>query len=137
MSQENVDVVHRWFEEVWNQRQASLIDELLTPESVCYTDTGPLRGPEEFKTRQYQPFLDAFPDLHVEVEAVLAQGDQVVVRWKASGHHAGEGLGCAPTHRPTTFEGISWIQVKEGKLGEGWQSSNISEVVRSLASPSS
>ncbi|HEU5117372.1 MAG TPA: ester cyclase, partial [Isosphaeraceae bacterium] len=63
--------------------------------------------------------------------------DQVVVRWKAFGHHAGEGLGCTPTHQPITFQGISWIQVKDGKFGEGWQSSNITEIVRSLASPSS
>ncbi len=136
MSQENTAVIHRWFEDVWNRRQSQFIDELLTAESVCYAEEGPVRGPDEFKQRLYLPLLEAFPDLHVEVEAVLALGDQVVVRWSASGVHKGEGLGCRPTHKPASFHGITWIQVQDGKLKEGWQSSNIPEVIRSLAAES-
>jgi steroid delta-isomerase-like uncharacterized protein len=133
MALENVNIVRRWFEEVWNERQEQLIDELVTAESVCFTSEGPLRGPQEFRERQYSPFLAAFSDLRVEVEGILGQGDQVVVRWTASGTHDGDGLGFPPTHRSVTFDGMSWVHVRDGKLMEGWQSSNIADVVRSLA----
>ena len=63
MSRDNIALVRRWFEEVWNRRRAETIDELLTGESVCHADEGPIRGPEEFKARQHAPFLAAFPDL--------------------------------------------------------------------------
>ena len=134
MSAENLGIVHRWFDEVWNQRRAETIDELLTPDSVCYTDEGPIRGPGGFKERQYVPMLSAFPDIRVDVEATIVQGDQVVVRWTASGTHAGEGLGCPATQRPVTMRGMTWLVVRDGKLVEGWQTSNITDIVRELAS---
>lgn len=135
MPSENVALARRWFDEVWNQRSDYLIEELMTPHSVCYTDEGPMTGPEEFKARQYVPFLAAFPDLRVRVEDVIGQDDQVVVRWTASGTHSGEGLGFAPTHRPVSFRGLSWVRIRDGKFQEGWQSSNISEQIRSLMLP--
>jgi predicted ester cyclase len=90
-------------------------------------------GAPKFKVRQYLPFLAAFPDLRLEVEAAVAEGDQVVVRWSARGTNSGDGLGFRPTRRAVTFRGITWIKVRDGKLHEGWQSSNIPEVVRGLA----
>jgi predicted ester cyclase len=135
MASENVALARRWFEEVWNQRQEQLIEELMTPQSVCYADDGPMTGPAEFKARQYTPFLAAFPDLRVHVEDAIGQGDQVVVRWTATGTHSGDGLGFAATHRPVAFRGLSWIRVRDGKFHEGWQSSNIPEQIRSLMSP--
>jgi predicted ester cyclase len=135
MTSENVALVRRWFEEVWNQRHEQFIDELMTTHSVCYTDDGPMTGPAEFKARQYEPFLAAFPNLHVEVEDVIGQDDQVVVRWTAAGTHSGAGLGFAPTHRPVTFRGMSWIVIRDGKFQQGWQSSNIPEQIRSLILP--
>lgn len=136
MSDENRSVVLRWFEEVWNQRRAETIDELMTDQSVCFTDQGPMRGPAEFRQAQYEPLLKAFPDLHVEVEDSLASDNAVVVRWTATGTHTGDGLPIPPTGKAVTFSGMSWIRTHDGKLWEGWQSSNISEVLRQLAEPS-
>lgn len=125
-------VVRRWFEEVWNQRRTETIDELMSDESVCYGEDGPLRGAAEFRQKQYHPFLSAFPDLIVTIEALLGDGDQVVVRWSASGTHTNEGLGIQATNSPVTFQGITWIRVQDGKFREGWQHSNIPQVVRQL-----
>ena len=36
----------------------------------------------------YQRFVTAFPDIHFEVLHVLAEGDQVLIHWTASGTHA-------------------------------------------------
>lgn len=135
MSSDNRSVVLRWFEEVWNQRREETIEELVTDHSVCYTDQGPICGSQEFKQLQYQPLLSAFPDLHVQVDAVLCDDTDVVVRWTATGTHTGDGLRIPPTMKPASFTGISWIRVRDGKLQEGWQSSNIADVIRRLAEP--
>lgn len=131
--QPNVAIVKRWFEEVWNQRRAETIFELTTRESICYADEGPLIGPEEFQQRQHTPFLAAFPDLKVTLEAVVGEGENVVARWIAEGTHSGDGLGFRPTNAPVLFRGMTWIRIVNGKLAEGWQSSNIPEVIRALA----
>jgi steroid delta-isomerase-like uncharacterized protein len=136
MSQDPTTIVHRWFEEVWNQRRAQTIDELLTPESVCHGEGDPIRGPGEFRERMHDPLLAAFPDVRVTVEATLADGDEVVVRWRAEAAHAGPGLGFPATGRPVVFRGMTWIRVSGGRFVQAWQSSNIAEVIRSLTEPS-
>lgn len=122
----------RWFEEVWNERNEATIDELLTPTSVCHTESGPIVGPGQFRVGMYIPFLAAFPDLKVTVEDAIAENDRAVVRWSASGTHQGAGLGIAPTGRTVAFRGMTWVTVADGKLGEGWQCSNLSDVLRTL-----
>jgi steroid delta-isomerase-like uncharacterized protein len=133
MSAENVALVRRWFEEVWNQRRGETIEELVPADSVCFADGGPIRGPVEFRQRQYEPFLAAFPDLQVQVDGAIGQGDDVVVRWTATATHTGPGLGMPPTGRTVTFHGMSWVVVRDGKFHEGWQSSDVMEVTRGLA----
>ncbi|HVJ87630.1 MAG TPA: ester cyclase [Caulifigura sp.] len=133
----NVETLaRRWFQEIWNDRRDATIDEFLTSESVCYADQGELKGVECFRLQQYQPFLGAFPNLHVTVENLLADGDQAVVRWSARGTHLGADLGIPSTGRVVTMHGITWMRFVGGKLMEGWQQSNILEVIRSLREPS-
>ena len=38
----------------------------------------------------------------------------------------------APTNKAASFSGISWIRIRDGKFHEGWQSSNIADVIRNL-----
>src|SRR3954464_14368656 len=99
MANENVVLARRWFEEVWNQRRTDTIDELLTDESVTHSESGPLRGKEEFRERAHAVFLSAFPDLRMTVEGTVAEADQVVVRWAATATHLGDVLGFPATGR--------------------------------------
>ena len=132
MSAENVAVVRRFFHEVWNDRRQETIDELLDDESTCQSDIGELLGPAGFRALQYEPMLAAFPDARVTIEGIMDAGDEVAVRWSAEATHAGEAMGMAPTGRPVRLEGMSWIRVRGGKLGLGWQWSNIPTVLASL-----
>jgi len=134
MATDNIAIARRWFQEVWNDRREATIDELVLPNGVCHADDGPITGPEEFKDRLWKPFLAAFPDIRVSVEDVLSCGDQVVVRWTASGKHTGKGLGVEPTAQQAMFNGMTWTRYENGKMVEGWQSSNIPEVVRVMKS---
>src|SRR4051794_2799780 len=93
MATENAVLARRWFEEVWNQRRTETIDELPTDESVSHSESGPLRGKQEFKERAHAVFLSAFPDLRMTVEGTVAEGDEVVVRWAVKATHGGDGLG--------------------------------------------
>ena len=93
---------------------------------------GDLVGLQEFITKRYQPFVSAFPDLKVEVEGTVSEGDQVVVRWIATATHSGEGLGMAPTGRQVRFPGMTWIRFENGKMMEGQDGWNIDGLLASL-----
>lgn len=120
MNVDYADMSRRWFEEVWNQRQMEKIDEFLCSESFAETEGGILRGAEQFKTQMYKPFLAAFPDLHVTIDGVVAQAEEVVVRWRATGTHSGDGLGMPPTGKGLAIRGMTWHRYAEGKLLEAW-----------------
>jgi steroid delta-isomerase-like uncharacterized protein len=133
MNADTEAVVRRWFEEVWNQRRADTIFELLTPTSVCYADDGMMVGPREFQDKLHTPFLAAFSELRVIIEAVMSDGNEAVVRWSATGLHSGVGLGFPPTGKSASFRGMTWFRIENGRLKEGWQSTNIPESLRTLA----
>jgi steroid delta-isomerase-like uncharacterized protein len=85
-----------------------------------------------FRALVYEPFVEAFPDLSVTVEGTVSEGEQVVVRWTATGTHTGPGLGLPPTGRPISLRGMTWIRFAGGKMIEGWVCWNQREMVESL-----
>ena len=133
MSQENVAIAHRWFEEVWNQRRGEVVDELLLPTSIGHMESGDVRGGEEFKAVRAQ-FLSALPDLRLVIEDTAADGENVVVRWSVHGTHAGEGLGVPPTDSPVDIHGITWMKVRDGYIVEGWDRWNLGGFIAHLQS---
>ena len=67
-----------------------------------------------------QRFVTAFPDIHFEVLSVFAEGDHVLIHWRASGTHAERlatmtGETIPPTRRSMTVSGVGACR------GEGWQ----------------
>jgi hypothetical protein len=79
---DNKALIHRWFDEVWNQGREDLIDELRAPEAVATglgeTDV-PVRGPAKFKTF-YRNLRSSFPDLHARVDDMVVAAKTGLVR---------------------------------------------------------
>jgi steroid delta-isomerase-like uncharacterized protein len=135
MANQNVVLARRWFEEVWNQRRIETIDELLTDESVAHSESGEIRGGRAFRDRTHSVFLSAFPDMRMTVEAMVAEGDQVAVRWAFTGTHNGDGLGLPPTGQKVSCRGVTWIRFSGGKMMEGWDCWNQGGLIESLRAP--
>ena len=65
-------------------------------------------------------YRQAFPDLHVTVEDLIAEGDRVAARLRFRGTHLGELDGIAPTGRRVDCTGIVISRIEEGKISEDW-----------------
>jgi C-1 hydroxylase len=59
-------------------------------------------------------------DFHETIEDIIAEGDKVWVRIKATGTHTGEFLGLAPTGKKFTETSVDIFRIVNGKLAEGW-----------------
>src|ERR1044072_3736899 len=94
---ENKEVVKRYVDGLWNQLRYELIDQVFVPEVVAHAPNGmEERGSQRF--HQVIPAVrKAFPDLHLTIDDVLAEGDRVAVRLRITGTHEGEFAGMAPT----------------------------------------
>ncbi len=122
MSAENKTLVRRWFDEVWNKGRAAAIDELLASHAVVHgLGAVDLQGSAGFKPF-HAAYLGAFPDLNIQIDDVIAEGDIVAVRWSCTGTHRGDGLGFAATGKRAHFSGMTFVRVAGGKLIEGWNS---------------
>jgi steroid delta-isomerase-like uncharacterized protein len=123
MAEEYETFMHRWFEEVWNQRREDAIDEMFAADGVANglndADGNPLRGCESFKTL-HRAFLAAYPDLKITVEETITEGDRIAARCTVRATHAGDGLGLAPTNQPVEFTGLTFVKIKDGKIVEAW-----------------
>src|SRR5215471_9155805 len=76
-----------------------------------------------------------FSELGVVHDAVFSHGDLVEVRWTASGVHTGELLGFAPTGCKVVFTGNDLFRIKNGKITELWQETDLADLTRQLAQP--
>ena len=105
----NKTVVRRLVAEVLNGGHLDVIDELYTSE---------LAGAAR---RWIAPFRASFPDVHMEIVELVAEGDKVVGRFTCSATHLGEWLGQAPTGR--RFERVDEVAIfrfRDGKIVHGW-----------------
>lgn len=60
--------------------------------------------------------LQAFPDLHIEIEQIITSGDFVVGRALLSGTHQGAFAGIPATHKKASWHSCNVMEVKNGKV---------------------
>ena len=121
MSKKNKAIVTRLFEEAWNKGNLDVVDE-------CSSDALVYRNPflpEEVKgVEGYKNLVAAvhaaYPDIHFQVDDLIAEGDKVVTRWTGTGTNLGEFRGVAPTGRKMRLTGISIVRFEGGKQAEVW-----------------
>jgi steroid delta-isomerase-like uncharacterized protein len=122
MSEENKQLVRRWFEEVWNQGRLSAIPEMFNQSGECFGFPEPdavVSSPEEFATIA-KTFHETFPDIHITVDDLIAERDKVAVRWTATMTHLGDGLGFPASSKKTQLTGSSFLICKDGQILKGW-----------------
>ena len=66
-----------------------------------------------------QTMLQAFPDVHCDVEHMFASGNNVVTRSLMTGTQKGNFAGVAPTNKKVSWHSCVVIEVKNGKAIRG------------------
>ena len=74
----------------------------------------------------------AFPDLRVEVDLLIAEGDLVSVRWTARGTNSGTGNGLPATGRRVETHGTTIFRLVEGQIAEEWTAGNALGLLKQL-----
>ena len=123
--EQNKALVSRFYEELWNKRNLSIADEIISPHCVTHQlqsgapSVAVPRGPEAVK-HHISEWLSGFPDLHFAVEQVVAEEDLVVSRSVMRGTHTGRWLGQAPTNKEVNIRLMVTQRIASGKIVEDW-----------------
>lgn len=120
LAERNKRVVQRFYEEMWNEGNLEVADEVFSPEFVGHApgDLG-VRGPDGVKGF-VQQWRDAFPDLHIAIEAQYAEGERVGTRFRCTGTHEGDLFGIPPTYESAVMYGAAITRVVDEKVVSDW-----------------
>ena len=122
--EENKAAMRAIFEEVINGKRLDLADDLYADEHQLRPDVGIGRGAHGMK-EAFAGLHVEFPDVHVEIESLVAEGDMVAVRVTFSGTHATSG-------ERTVWPEMVFTRFAAGKAVESWE---LTDTGRSADSP--
>ena len=95
--------------------------ELLAEDFVEHEEMPGLEPSKEGVKQLFHMYRAAFPDLRMEAEDVLVDGDKVVARVRATGTHQGEFMGMPATGKSVDIELIDIIRFgDDGLAHEHW-----------------
>jgi predicted ester cyclase len=106
--QANKDLVRAMIDQVWNAGRADRLPEFWVEET------------RDVAEGLHQILTAAFPDLHVQIEDMVAEADRVVIRLTFEGTHSGPFRGIEPTGRRVRFGAIRIYRLTGGKVAETW-----------------
>ena len=123
-------LVRAYYETVYGQRDLDALDRFLAP---GFVSAGP-GGKMDIAGHRaaLAASLAALPDFALEIEELVAEGDAVVTRWRATGTHNGPLFGIPPTGRAITASAIHIHHVADGRITDQWEQFDAIGVLRQL-----
>jgi len=129
MSLEENKAIVRHFLEALNKQDLSALDDFVAPDYLDHTNQ--FQGLDRVK-QAITAFYKGFPDFHVTIEDIIAEGDKVWVRETETGTHRGEYQGIVPTGKKMTFTCIDTFKIVDSKIAEAWHVYDFLEFYKQL-----
>ncbi|MEJ1095531.1 MULTISPECIES: ester cyclase [unclassified Pseudoxanthomonas] len=132
-AQRNEAAVREYFDRVWSRGEIGRLDHLLAPGYINHTPSfgQPAPGPEGLKPI-VNALRQAFPDLHYEIEDIIATPDHVVARVRMKGTHLGALGDIPPTGRRVNVLQINIERFENGRVVEHWRVTDELELQKQL-----
>jgi len=121
ISEQAKDVVRKYYEQALNGRDLDSVEQYFTDERIV-----------EGVRRGCFAYFEAFPDLHMSIDELIAEDGRVFCRSTMTGTHDGEYKGIPPTGRHISAEGAEVFQVVDGRFVGYWCLTNVAGLMRQL-----
>lgn len=119
--EQNKAAARRWSTELWSKGDLAVADDIIAADYVRHDpgDPFPARGPEDVK--KIVTMLRAmFPDFHIQVDSLVAEGDIVVSRYTATATDTVGYMGMPATGKPIRTTAMQMFRFAHGKIVESW-----------------
>jgi predicted ester cyclase len=131
--EESIRSIYRLYREVWNQKKLAVIDEIFAAGFKIYASELVIDDKQVLKDF-IQSWLISFPDIHHEIDDLIAVGNKVAVRFHGKGTHKGKFLDIPPTNKAFKYTGMNFIYLEEGFIKKLWLNSDMYELANHLKS---
>lgn len=130
VEEKNKAVARTVLEEVLGQGK---IDEYEALYSPAYVSHGSARDATRAEDRETtKAWRQAFPDLRITIDKILAEGELVAARFIAEGTNTGAGNGLPATGKHLRIAGMTILRIVDGKIVEEWTSFDQLDFLRQL-----
>jgi steroid delta-isomerase-like uncharacterized protein len=126
------ELVERLHAALLESRDPAAVDEFFAADFVSHNNPPGFPPGVEGVKQFFTTFRDAFPDVSVEIDELVAEGDRVAVATTFTGTHEGELMGVAPTGRRVSVTGIDMVRVAGGRIVEHRGLTDIVGLMRQL-----
>lgn len=124
MSKEQNAAALTKFAEAVNSGNYNLFNEAVATDSVDHDPApGQVSGPQGYRAL-FTEMRRAFPDMKVEVAALVADEDAIAFAYTFTGTHDGPLMGIPATGKKVKIRGMQISKFKDGKMVERWGSSD-------------
>lgn len=124
------------FAEAVNTGNFELFKEAVSIENVDHDPArGQVQGPEGYRMF-FSGLRDAFPDLSVGLETMVADEDSIAIAYTITGTQSGSFMEIAPTGKKIKIRGTQISKFKDGKMVERWGSSDELGLLQQLGAAS-
>jgi predicted ester cyclase len=123
--EENKLLVRRYYEEVVNTGNVDAVEMFVAPTYSEVHDGQRYAVGVAGAKAHIHGVRQTYPDLHIEIERQIAEGEWVVTCITARGTHKGSWLGIKPTGKPVAFTGVNVDRVVEGRIVEHGGAANM------------
>jgi predicted ester cyclase len=113
-TEQNKEIVHEFMMEVLSGQNLDIADEILAPNYVNLLTGADVNG---FK-QMLMGMGNAFTDMRLEIDDLIAEGDVVVARWKMEMTHSGSLMGETPTGKRISSRGLTYYRLVNGQIVE-------------------
>lgn len=130
VEERNKTVARTAIEQVLGGGNLELYDSLYAPDYVSHN--GPRDAGREADRETTKGWRQAFPDLKLTIDKILAEGDLVAVRFMAEGTNTGSANGLPATGKRVRISGMTIFRIVDGKIAEEWASFDQLDLMRQL-----
>ena len=132
VEEQNKELIRNLYEQ-WHSRNIDALTEMHAPNAKYnHPSAGATPIPFEKALEGMQMYWQAFPDLTLTVEDIIAEADKVVVRFMGRGTHQGDLGGIPATGLKTEAGGIEIYHFEDGKIVEVWEISDTLGIMQQL-----
>jgi predicted ester cyclase len=121
MSEQYKTAARNFIEKGLNQKDLTALDEYFSPKLTDHALPPGIPAGLEGRKMFASALLAAFPDLQVDVEDLVAEGEKLVTRYSVRGTHKGDLMGIPATGKEISITGIAIDRFENGLSVEHWE----------------
>lgn len=131
MSEGNKTVVRKLYD-VIREGDLEALAAMLADDMVEHEELPGLEPNKDGVIQFFRGMREAFPDLAMDVDDLIAEGDRVFVRATMKGTHRGAFMGIPATGSNVEVPLADFFRIRDGKVAEHWGITDTEAMMRQL-----